>query len=378
MRLRAFIYIALISLPALLLVGFGSAYVAFNVPKWEKSEELRIKREYRETAEAILEDPKKGEVAGSRLKDWRWTGRVRNHQWGVAETEEKAVVWVRDSPVKFRHVSVDLIDAVPYGLIFYWGGGLAAFVIIVLTVLADWSLLMFLRERDDFLAATAHDLTTPLVGMRYAIGRDADEARRLNERMIRLVTNIKEFLRLGGRRKPPEPAVFDLAAVCREAYSLFAEDYRDLFDGRDVEISADGDARVFADETMALQIVWNLFGNDLKYAAPFGGVSVRLLRRGGYVVAEFADEGQGMTRRQMRRAFDRYYRAKTALESGKGGFGIGLCTAREFARSMGGDLTVRPNSPKGCVFELSLPAAPSSVGPRPTSRGMAFGLDNAE
>ena len=65
-----------------------------------------------------------------------------------------------------------------------------------------------------------------------------------------------------------------------------------------------------------------------------------------------------MTPRQMRRAFDRYYRAKTVLESGKGGFGIGLCTSREFARAMGGDLSVRANSPHGCVFTLSLPSAP--------------------
>jgi signal transduction histidine kinase len=72
---------------------------------------------------------------------------------------------------------------------------------------------------------------------------------------------------------------------------------------------------------------------------------------------ELADEGQGMTKRQMKKAFDRYYRSRTVLESGKGGFGIGLCTAREFARSMGGDLTVRANSPHGCVFTLSLPAA---------------------
>ena len=64
-----------------------------------------------------------------------------------------------------------------------------------------------------------------------------------------------------------------------------------------------------------------------------------------------------MTPRQMRRAFDRYYRARTALESGKGGFGIGLCTAREFARAMGGDLALRPNVPRGCVFTLTLPAA---------------------
>ena len=71
---------------------------------------------------------------------------------------------------------------------------------------------------------------------------------------------------------------------------------------------------------------------------------------------ELADEGQGMTKRQMKKAFDRYYRSRTVLESGKGGFGIGLCTAKEFAVAMGGTLSVGANSPKGCVFTLELPA----------------------
>ena len=105
-----------------------------------------------------------------------------------------------------------------------------------------------------------------------------------------------------------------------------------------------------------MQILWNLFGNDLKYAAPYGKVSVRFAQEGKFVKVEFVDEGQGMMPRQMKKAFDRYYRAKTVLESGKGGFGIGLCTAREFARQMCGDLTVRANTPKGCVFTLALPA----------------------
>lgn len=106
---------------------------------------------------------------------------------------------------------------------------------------------------------------------------------------------------------------------------------------------------------MTLQILWNLFGNDLKYAAPYGKVTVRFAADEKFVRVEFIDEGQGMTPRQMKRAFDRYYRAQTVLESGKGGFGIGLCTAREFARAMGGDLTVRANQPKGCIFSLLLP-----------------------
>ncbi len=126
---------------------------------------------------------------------------------------------------------------------------------------------------------------------------------------------------------------------------------------------------VLADETMLMQILWNIFGNDLKYAAPYGKVAVRFRREGSRAVVEFADEGQGMTPYQMRHAFDRYYRAKTVLESGKGGFGIGLCTARDFARAMGGELSVRANDPKGCVFSLAVPEMP----PLLASTGMRKG-----
>ena len=209
--------------------------------------------------------------------------------------------------------------------------------------------------------------------MRYSIGRNDEEAKVLNERMIRLVANIKDFLRLGGKRPRPQRDEVDLVKCYEEAYALFREDVRDVTGGSDipVEMGTDpteplkngtfaGPVPNFAavgDETLVVQILWNLIGNDLKYALPFGPVRVRFFREGGFACVEFADEGKGMSKREMARAFDRYYRAKTVLESGKGGFGIGLCTAREFARAMGGDLSVRANSPHGCIFTLSLPSA---------------------
>lgn len=300
---------------------------------------------------------------------WRPAGRYARskEKRGTRTLGDGLLVWVRDTAPGHddETVLVALTDIEPrrYRALFCGGGGFALLVLVVVTVLGVRFFLNYVRERDDFLAATAHDLTTPLVGMRYAIGRDDADARNLCERMIRLVGNVKDFLRLGGRRPAPARAGFDLRRACEEAYALFREDYRDVFGGRDVEIAVFGELpQVVADETLTVQILWNLFGNDLKYAAPFGPVEVRLSRRGGFAFAEFADGGPGLTRSQMRRAFDRYYRAKTARESGKGGFGIGLCTAREFARSMGGDLTVRPNAPRGCVFELRLPCRPGGGG----------------
>ncbi len=104
-----------------------------------------------------------------------------------------------------------------------------------------------------------------------------------------------------------------------------------------------------------MQILWNLLSNELKYAAPFGSAKVVFTADEKAVSVSFEDYGKGMTPREMSRAFDRYYRARTVRGSGKGGFGIGLANSREFAEAMGGSLTVRVNEPTGCVFTLSLP-----------------------
>ena len=357
-RFRLAFFSSLICLPAALLIAAGAALVVAHVPRAIRAEPGRIGREYRDVAEAIAERPGAYAAVAERPKGWRQAGKVNGVPWGYAADGDEATVWWRRGEREWRVARVPARRPFPYALVFYGGGALVALVLAALSAFAVACLVRFMRERDDFLAATAHDLTTPLVGLRFMVGCDDVEARRLVERLLLLVGNVKEFLRLGGRRKPPEKTAFDLAALTHEASRLFAADYAEETSGPVAfgEAPAEG-LEVCADETRTLQILWNLFGNDLKYAAPEGPVAVRFRREAAFACVDFADEGQGMTARQMRKAFDRYYRARTALTSGKGGFGIGLCTSRAFARTMGGDLSVRANRPKGCVFTLKLPLA---------------------
>ena len=366
-RWKLILYSILICLPAMMVICSGGYLIATNVPRLIRGEPNRIGREYREIAEDFMAHPERASYVGERKVGWRQARRkINGIPWGVEVGFDKegrqARIWFKSGENEWRTIEIETVRPFPYGLVFYGSGLLVAFVLIGLSAFAVWSFVRFMKERDDFLAATAHDLTTPLVGLRLVIGRNDAEAKNLNERMIRLVQNLKDFLKLGGRPKP-KTETFDLLGAYREAYALFAADYRDLFDGDDVAASVDQregapeTMMVRADETMTMQILWNLLGNDLKYAAPYGRVSVRFLRESKVVKCEFVDEGQGMAPSEMRRAFDRYYRAKTVLKSGKGGFGIGLCTAKEFARAMGGDLTVVANRPKGCIFTLYLPSA---------------------
>ena len=355
---RLFWNSVLISLPAMMLVVAVVYFLVDKVPEIEKNEVDRIKAAYRDVALEIRQEPEKYQVAPE-FSGMKSAGKMSPGKWGFSAIPLKNFTWVwYDDGKDVRVTQTEYLHETNYGMIL-WAFGMAFFLVLVaMTAFGIRYFWKFVKSRDDFLAATAHDLTTPLVGMRMMIGKCDDEAKRLNERMLLIVSNIKDFMKLGGRRKKPELKPVDIVALCKEAYQLFAADYEDADSGAVTFHCSTSTSNftfpVFADETMTLQILWNLFGNDLKYAAPYGKVSVRFAQEDKFVKAEFADEGQGMTPRQMKRAFDRYYRAQTVLESGKGGFGIGLCTAREFARQMGGDLSVRANVPKGCVFTLKL------------------------
>ena len=365
--IRLFLLSFLLCLPALLIVGAGLYFTLAEVPRAVRRENLSIGREYREIAEDFIAHPERATFVGDRMKGWRQVNKINGVFWGYDEGFDKegrkTRIWFKASESEWRAMEVETIRPFPYELVFYGGGSLIALVLLWLSGYAVRFMIRYVKSRDDFLAATAHDLTTPLVGMRMMIGRCDDEAKRLNERLLLIVSNIKDFMKLGGMRKKPELRSVDIVALTKEAYRLFAADYEDSesgavdFDCSRLQSTA---VEVLADETTVLQILWNLFGNDLKYAAPYGRVSVGFVHEGAFVTVEFVDEGQGMTPRQMKRAFDRYYRARTVLESGKGGFGIGLCTAREFARQMGGDLSVRANAPKGCVFTLKLRSGEAS------------------
>ena len=97
---------------------------------------------------------------------------------------------------------------------------------------------------------------------------------------------------------------------------------------------------------------------------------------GGLLSIAVADDGPGVPAQDLPLIFDRFYKLDSAR---RGGSGLGLAIARQHARRLGGDLTVRPLQPAGLSFELTLPvtkplhsgdvAETSSVHPDHESQG---------
>ena len=118
-------------------------------------------------------------------------------------------------------------------------------------------------------------------------------------------------------------------------------------------VSGDLPLEVSADPAATERIIWNILGNELKYAIPYSDVDARIYSSGECVSIEISDRGPGMSACEMKHAFDRYWRSKKSKRSGIGGTGIGLAVARELAAAMGATLSLKPNNPTGCIFTLA-------------------------
>jgi len=224
-----------------------------------------------------------------------------------------------------------------------------------------------------FVSDAAHELRTPVAGMRAAADTlvrspgTADERERLAthvvreaERASRLIDDMLLMARVD------QGISLDVASV--ELGSVLLADVerqrlrRPSLDLR--VVLPDGPVVVAADAGRVAQIVGNLVDNAARATGGTGRVTLWLdASRGDEIAVLVSDDGPGVPEGDRERVFDRLVRLDEARRSGDGGAGLGLPIARGLARAHGGDLVCeapgvgRP----GAVFRLTLPAAVPAV-----------------
>ena len=90
-----------------------------------------------------------------------------------------------------------------------------------------------------------------------------------------------------------------------------------------------------------------------------------LRRQNGRVIAEVADDGNGIAADDLPRIFEVFFTTKGAVE----GTGLGLFLSRDIARRHGGELKARSTPGHGSTFILDLPEDAARV--RASDRGDA-------
>ena len=112
---------------------------------------------------------------------------------------------------------------------------------------------------------------------------------------------------------------------------------------------------VRADPNKLRQIVLNLFSNAIKFTPAGGSITTRCSNEGRRVRIEVRDTGPGIAADQHEQVFEPFVQLGRPLSSRSEGSGLGLAISREFARAMGGDVTVESEVGAGSSFFLVLP-----------------------
>jgi signal transduction histidine kinase len=115
---------------------------------------------------------------------------------------------------------------------------------------------------------------------------------------------------------------------------------------------------MYADMTKTRQCLFNLVSNANKFTE-HGTITIQVkrFRENGaeWISFEVSDSGIGMTEAQTLKLFHAFTQADSSTTRKYGGTGLGLVISREFARMMGGDITVSSEFGKGSCFTLTLP-----------------------
>lgn len=108
------------------------------------------------------------------------------------------------------------------------------------------------------------------------------------------------------------------------------------------------------DVDKARQVLVNLCGNATKYTED-GEVRLQARSEGDRVVFVVSDTGIGIAPENYERIFERFWQVDGESTRAAGGLGIGLAAAREYARLLGGDVTVESELGSGSTFRFWLP-----------------------
>jgi len=208
----------------------------------------------------------------------------------------------------------------------------------------------FQRERA-FSASAAHELRTPLAGLRSTIDvalaqpRDAADYRRSLQQCLTiclqagsLTENLLTLARLDAGQFHPQRAVVALDQLVHTVWAPLADEAASR--GLKVSWRIDEPCEVFTDANLLALILRNLLANAVAYVDKNGRVDVEASVTGQTAIITVRNSVETLPPDLTERAFDRFWRGDSSRSATGVHAGLGLTLCRQASRALGTDLAV--------------------------------------
>ncbi|MEO8637997.1 MAG: ATP-binding protein [Candidatus Taylorbacteria bacterium] len=228
------------------------------------------------------------------------------------------------------------------------------------------------RRKSEFISVAAHQLRTPLSGLKWTLGMIAsgdlgplspdqkaflEKSYDSNERMIALVNDLLNANRLESQKFQYNFATADI----QELFDSVLFDMHHEAMRRDITISLEPVAEklppVYVDVEKIRQVCQNLLENSIKYTMKGGFIKIHLSKEGEFVLISITDNGIGIPKDQYGSIFTRFFRGTNASKLETDGTGLGLFVVKNLIEKHGGKVWFESEVDRGTVFYFTLPIA---------------------
>lgn len=227
------------------------------------------------------------------------------------------------------------------------------------------------KYRREFLGNVSHELKTPIFNIQgYVLtlldgGLDdpsinmqyLERTEKSINRLISIVEDLESIAGLEAGELKLTMEEFNIVTQVEDIYEMqemLARRYNvklQFVKGHEKVI------KVYADKKRIVEAVNNLIINAIKYSKPGGTITVSFVDIGDQVLIEIADNGIGISEKDLPRIFERFYRVDKSRSRDQGGTGLGLAIVKHIIEAHQQSISVRSKIGEGSTFSLTLQKA---------------------
>lgn len=225
------------------------------------------------------------------------------------------------------------------------------------------------KNNYEVVANVSHDLKTPLATIHEALllilegtlgklnekqEHYLDLAKQNTDRLHRMINELLESARAEHGKalmKRNYFSITDTAKSILDSLSVVAKE-------KGVSIKSaipDKSIQIWGDPDKLNEVISNLIDNAIKYNRPDGKVDVAMSENETSITISVSDSGMGITKEDMNRIFERFYRSERNAKEGIPGTGLGLSIVQDIVKMHKGEISVKSEEDKGTTFTVTLP-----------------------
>jgi len=225
-----------------------------------------------------------------------------------------------------------------------------------------------LKLKSDFVSSVSHEFKTPITSIkalteRLLEGTVKDEERMKEyyaviaqdtENLSHLIGNILETSKMEEGKAQYDIVEINFKEWLEETITNFFSGIKNRrFDIHNPETGPS--IRIEIDKNAMKLAINNLLDNALKFSSEDSVIRVTHDKQGNRLMLKIMDDGIGIPRNEQAKIFEKFYRAKNALDHSSTGTGLGLTIVKQIVEAHGGEILVESESGKGSAFIILLP-----------------------